>query len=663
MSVREGREQRKENERCKALSSPSTIESIRTHSKEDLPPLAVTFPPNLRYPTPPSTKNIEKTSYHISFENDLRENHSFLSGLGAGYEGDHENELGQADIKPLKEPLSSEPAITSPDSNSRKRKQSHSSAGDGRSKKQKSQPDEPVLKANITVIESPEKPAAELEVQDVQHIESRNPISYWAAHHTWPKSFTEHNLMASSESTNKRPRTMDPSQSDENSRSQSYSQSRKEGDVPAQYTVAYERHIFTKGLNMDAYKGEELVSEASKNLCTDLEQISHQIIEPIIFPNEAIRKVIHMCHNRNEALVSRDVTPMIMPSIASLYFRGDSSLEHVIDEVNADWHSHCVLEGPRPRPDLAIGLFASAFTDEEMEKLKRYMSVDNWAQVTMHMFFPFLMCEVKCGRDGLDMADRQNMHSCSVAVRALLRIQQEADKYRSEKRMNDLFRKVLVFSISHDQQDARLYGHYAVAYGQKWTYYRYRIRKFDLTDSNSLLAIHNFVRNIYKSYLPVHVRRLKDALAALPDPNELPESGDQSRSSAPSFAASEISLNDDGLRQVSQERDADGFVVPARPASLQNSKSLQNKSRMDRLLEDNSSLSKRLDEQSKQMDELLEDRRSQSQRMDELLENHVRQGKRMDELLEDNRSQRQENERLRKTMDDLLQRLLEKSAH
>ena len=170
------------------------------------------------------------------------------------------------------------------------------------------------------------------------------------------------------------------------------------------------------------------------------------------------------------------------------------------------------------------------------------------------MFFPFLMCEVKCGREGLDIADRQNMHSCSVAVRAILRIEQEADKYRSEKKMDSLSGQLLVFSISHDQQDARLHGHYAIIQGQKWTYYRYRIRKFDLTDNNSLLAVHNFVRNILKSHLPGHVQRLKDALTALPDPNKPLESSGLPGSSGLSFTTSGISLNDDNSQQDSQGR-------------------------------------------------------------------------------------------------------------
>lgn len=391
---------------------------------------------------------------------------------------------------------------------------------DSLSNKQKLQFDETAPKKNTPVTESAEKPAEELGVQEVEQKERFGPISYWASHHTWPKSFTEHNSTASSNTNKKRQRKLYSSRSGKDERLRSYSQSRRDGEVPEQYTAAYEQHILTKGLNMDLLIGEELVSEESKKLCSDLQQITQETIAPTVFPAEAIRKVINYCLNRNEAIVNRDVTSMIIPSITSLYFGGDKSLEHVIDEINADWYEQCILEGPRIRPDLAIGLFSSAFTEEEVEKLKRYTSVDNWTQITMHMFFPFLMGEVKCGKESLNIADRQNMHSCSVAVRALLRIEQEADKYRPEKKIASLNRQVLVFSISHDQQDARLYGHYAIIEGDKWTYYRYRIRKFDLIDNNSLLAIHNFVRNILKSYLPKHLRRLKDSVAALPGPNK-----------------------------------------------------------------------------------------------------------------------------------------------
>ena len=83
-----------------------------------------------------------------------------------------------------------------------------------------------VPKTNVPVIESPEKLAKELGVREIEQKERHYPISYWAAHHTWPENFAEHNPMASSNSINKRPRTSDFSQSGKDERSPSYSQSR-----------------------------------------------------------------------------------------------------------------------------------------------------------------------------------------------------------------------------------------------------------------------------------------------------------------------------------------------------------------------------------------------------------------------------------------------------
>lgn len=486
------------------------------------------------------------------------------------------------------------------------------------SKKQKVQSKEAVPKTNIPVIDSLEKPAKELEAPEIERKERNDPISYWAAHSYWPENFANHNPMASSHSTNKRQRTSDCSQSGKDERSRSYSQSRKNGEVPEQYTAAYEGHIFAKGLDMGLLRGEDCVSEESKKLCVDLQQITYKAIKPLIYPKTAIRKLIDFCRNRNEAIVNRDITPLIIPPITSLYFDGDSNLEHVVDEVNADWYGQCVLEGPRLRPDLAIGLFSSAFTEEEIDKLKRYTSVDNWTQVTMQMFFPFLMCEVKCGSQGLDIADRQNMHSCSVAVRALVRLEQEADKYRLEKEMekktDSLNGQVLVFSISHDQQDARLYGHYAILQGGKWTYYRYRIRRYDLTDNDSLLAIHNFARNILKTYLPGYVRRLKDALAVLPDPNKPPESGGLPSSSGLSSAASGIALNYDSSQQDSLHRDADGFVVPSRPNRSQDDEA-KKKGQESRLMEQIDKLMQRQGEERREHKEEIQRQRKENEEL------------------------------------------------
>ena len=41
---------------------------------------------------------------------------------------------------------------------------------------------------------------------------------------------------------------------------------------------------------------------------------------------------------------------------------------------------------------------------------------------TYYMYFPFLTCEVKCGAAALDVADRQNAHSMTLAVRGIVEL-------------------------------------------------------------------------------------------------------------------------------------------------------------------------------------------------------------------------------------------------
>ena len=59
------------------------------------------------------------------------------------------------------------------------------------------------------------------------------------------------------------------------------------------------------------------------------------------------------------------------------------------------------------------------------------------------MYFPFLTCEVKCGAAALDIADRQNAHSMTLSVRAIVEL------FRPAGRETELHREILAFSISH----------------------------------------------------------------------------------------------------------------------------------------------------------------------------------------------------------------------
>jgi hypothetical protein len=57
---------------------------------------------------------------------------------------------------------------------------------------------------------------------------------------------------------------------------------------------------------------------------------------------------------------------------------------------------------------------------------------------TYYMYFPFLTCEVKCGAAALDIADRQNAHSMTLAVRGIVEL------FRAVKREDEVNRGGLV---------------------------------------------------------------------------------------------------------------------------------------------------------------------------------------------------------------------------
>ncbi len=359
----------------------------------------------------------------------------------------------------------------------------------------------------------------------------------------------------------KRPRPPNHSQSSNSGKTRSYSQDRKDGSVPEQYTKSYENYIFTQGMDMNDSKGRELVSQDSQNTCKDLQKMTYETIFPTIYSSAETLKVVELCRNRNEATVGRNVTSLFLPPIISLYLKdGENQFGHFTDEVNTQWYESWVLAGPRPKPDLAIGFLSSAFTIEENQKLTNYTSPDNLTRPTDELSFPFLMCEVKCGNEGLDYADRQNMHSCSLAVKALLKLEQKADQYREDKHFESLLGKILVYSISHDQKYARLYGHFAMVEGEKWTYYRHFIESFDIAHkARDLLALHNFARNVLTVYAPELLKRLREAIGALPVSSTL------------SFYADTMSLEDwqPGSPKVSQGRNAEGFATPVLPASAE----------------------------------------------------------------------------------------------
>jgi len=127
------------------------------------------------------------------------------------------------------------------------------------------------------------------------------------------------------------------------------------------------------------------------------------------------------------------------------------------------------------------------------------------------MYFPFLTCEVKCGAVALDVADRQNAHSMTLAVRGVVGL------FTLVKREKELHRKILAFSISHDHQTVRIYGHYPIIDGKKTTFYRHPIKMFDFTSEGGKdkWTSYRFTKNVYDKWMPTHLKRIYSVLDEL----------------------------------------------------------------------------------------------------------------------------------------------------
>ncbi|KAI9825148.1 MAG: hypothetical protein M1826_007073 [Phylliscum demangeonii] len=148
----------------------------------------------------------------------------------------------------------------------------------------------------------------------------------------------------------------------------------------------------------------------------------------------------------------------------------------------------------------------------------------------------------------MDNADRENLHSASISVRAIIELYKTAFGTKDPDRVKELYGQVLAFTVSHDDKMVRIYGHYAVMSCDTATtleFYRHDLALFDFDVSGGIdrFKAYNFVRNVYEKFVPEHRERIKTAAAFLPKLAERAEL---------SFAASDLALDETDSRQPSE---------------------------------------------------------------------------------------------------------------
>lgn len=293
--------------------------------------------------------------------------------------------------------------------------------------------------------------------------------------------------------------------------------SMREGKNPAVKSRRYEQLLVSAGIYMDD-DDKVAPSKECKAMCQTLLDADQTVPQDSLFNDNLFKRVCQRVRNKNEARVIRDLTPLLVPSAEIRYLRGATHLEHLIETVDEGWIKSIPLaKGPPPQPDFAVGLKSSAFTSEQLRKLQP--SIGDWQTtsrlvVTDEMFFPFLTLEVKCGNEALNIADRQNAHGAAVAANAVVEL------YRLVSRQDELHQKILTFSVSHDHQAVRIYGHYVLINGKDTSFYRHPIRHFSIIDQdgNDKWTAYKFTLSVYHDFRRIHLERITSAADQLPDP-------------------------------------------------------------------------------------------------------------------------------------------------
>ncbi|MCJ1468805.1 hypothetical protein MMC07_007435 [Pseudocyphellaria aurata] len=311
----------------------------------------------------------------------------------------------------------------------------------------------------------------------------------------------------------KTPASLRRKQSD-SSLNDSSDQTKRESKSSQYRDSRYDTLLEAKGSFLRDCGDEDLpttVTDPGRNLL-DAEQ---SVPPNSLFRDDVFKRFCREIANRNEAMIIQDVTRLIVPSAKNLAICGDRHLDVLIENVNEAWTASIPVEGPRPQPDYSVGFRRSAFTDAQLHKLDPLIGSvfdTSFFVATYRMYFPFLTCEVKCGAAALDVADRQNAHSMTIAVRSVVEL------YKAVKREKELNQEILAFSISHDHRSVRIYGHYVVVNNNQTNFYRHPIKTLDITseEGKEKWSTYKFTKNVYDVWMPTHLQRICSAIDQLP---------------------------------------------------------------------------------------------------------------------------------------------------
>ncbi|KAF1961558.1 hypothetical protein CC80DRAFT_589895 [Byssothecium circinans] len=233
-----------------------------------------------------------------------------------------------------------------------------------------------------------------------------------------------------------------------------------------------------------ALESELDVSDYDDVFCQNLLQTECRIPPDTLLGDDVYRDAISDLQERNESRVIQDIGRLLVPSVQTLAKVGEKRYLVFVESVNEAWDCCYPLIDPRPQPDYAVGIGRSGLTEARIRKLHPLIQDDplfrSEYKATYYMYFLFFTTEVKCGTQGLVIADRQNAHSMGITVSGIVHIHRLAGKE------SQLHNKPVAYSVSHEHRMVRLTGWGPVIDGDFFTVQPLSIHSFDITARKGL---------------------------------------------------------------------------------------------------------------------------------------------------------------------------------
>ncbi|PWY67230.1 hypothetical protein BO94DRAFT_478986, partial [Aspergillus sclerotioniger CBS 115572] len=324
------------------------------------------------------------------------------------------------------------------------------------------------------------------------------------------------------------------------------------------------RYLKSKGCYIVRHmSGLAGIADEDKQVCQKL--LKRDSVTPThtmtVFDDDALEYVVSRGPIKNETGVIRLIAQCIVPSAELEMCRGRLGSLRLIESINEPWIKSSALQHgvkpvkrgeqpqsrlPTPQPDYAAGFSKQGLTMNQREKLKPLLGQSGETSVlqgTENMIFPFLTAEVKSSTVSLELADRQNTHSITRAMRGVVEL------FKIVGREDELHRRILGFSIVHDHAAVEVYAHYPIMGPEQTQYYRDEVMPHKISRQNKALrwASYNFVLGVYHHWAQQHYDRLRSAIDQLPEEIDFSADGRTiGRATIPTTAQDSIHFSHEG---------------------------------------------------------------------------------------------------------------------